>query len=95
MRIKAMLDTINDKMEQLLVKSEQQKIREYIAYQKNPKDVFKMNFKAGLYRGFGMAVGFTILGAIVLMVLQQLAQDNIPGIGKFISDLMDTIESYR
>ena len=94
-RTKKLLDSLNEKVEKIIENTEREKIKEYIAYQKRPREVFKMNFIAGLFRGLGMAIGFTILGAIVIMILQRLAQDNMSGIGKFISDLMKIVESYR
>ncbi|MHB1315392.1 MAG: DUF5665 domain-containing protein [Christensenellales bacterium] len=92
---KSNFDSLNEKVEQLIINSEKDRIKEYIAYQKRPREVFKLNFIAGLFRGLGMAIGFTILGAIVIMILRRLAQDNLSGIGKFISDIMDIVESYR
>jgi len=46
------------------------------------------NFMAGLARGLGMAVGFTLLGAMVIYLLQLLARHNVPFIGEFISDIV-------
>ncbi len=39
----------------------------------------------GVIKGLGGAVGFTILGAIVMAILTSLAAHNIPVIGDFIA----------
>ena len=44
-------------------------------------------FLLGLARGAGTAVGFSILGALVVMLLQNLAKKNLPLIGGFLAEL--------
>ena len=51
------------------------------------------SFFAGLARGFGMAIGFTLLGALVFYLLRRLAYENLPVIGGFIRELLDIIEA--
>ena len=40
-----------------------------------------------------MAIGFTVLAAIILYLIQQLV--NLPLIGKYIAELINIIENYR
>lgn len=61
---------------------------EYIRYLQRPGLMIRMNLVAGLFRGLGMAVGFTILGAAVVYFLQQLAYRNLPVIGGFIAEII-------
>ena len=44
-------------------------------------------------RGVGIAVGFTILGAIVLYFLRKLVMLNLPLIGDFIAEIVRMVQS--
>ena len=52
-------------------------------------------FWTGLLRGFGTAVGVTVLGAVIIYAFQALAKSNLPYIADFISDIIDIIEKTR
>jgi hypothetical protein len=54
----------------------------------NPRRYVMINFIGGLSRGVGIAIGFTILGAIVIMLLKRLMLLNLPLIGDFIADIV-------
>lgn len=86
------LDKFNRKLDEISLTMEKLGIAEYVEMLRNPRRLFFINFWAGLYRGFGMAVGFTILGAIVLYVLQKLIVLNVPLIGDFIADLVNIVQ---
>ena len=43
-------------------------------------------------RGVGMAVGFTILGAILVIVLQDLARHNLPLIGDMLAQIVSVVQ---
>ncbi len=81
-------EEINKKIEELSVNIEKMKLAEYVEMLKNPRRLFFINFFAGIARGFGMAVGFTLLGAVILYVLQRLVVLNLPLIGDFIAELV-------
>lgn len=53
-----------------------------------------MNFLGGLSRGFGIAVGITLLSALVLWFLQRLVSLNLPLIGNFIAELVRIVLTY-
>jgi len=46
-----------------------------------------ISFMSGLARGMGMAVGFTLLGAILVVILQRLGRLNLPVIGGFLAEV--------
>ena len=54
---------------------ERANIEEYMRYSASWRRQLLVNFMGGLARGFGMAVGFTILGALMVMLLSRL--DNL------------------
>lgn len=77
-----------DKVQKLAVTLEKTQIEEYVNYLSDVKRLLLTNLLAGLARGVGMAVGFTILGAVVLYFLQKLALQNLPLIGDFIANIV-------
>ena len=66
---------------------------DYVHYLEHPKKVFFSNFVAGLARGFGASVGFTLLAALILYILQGIVKLNLPVIGEFISDIVSIVNS--
>ncbi|RKD34336.1 DUF5665 domain-containing protein [Thermohalobacter berrensis] len=79
------LDKIAERLEEI-------KISEYVDLMNNKKRLLYINFLIGLARGFGMAVGFTILGAFVIYVLQRLIALNLPLIGDFITEIVKIVQ---
>ncbi|MHB1042961.1 MAG: DUF5665 domain-containing protein [Eubacteriales bacterium] len=71
---------------------EKMKLAEYIKLLDNPWRLMYVNFIAGLARGVGIAVGFTILGAVVLYFLRVLVMWNLPVVGDFIADIVRMVQ---
>ena len=42
-----------------------------------------------------MAIGFSLLGAGVFLVLQEIVMWNLPGISDFIAQILDLVERSR
>ena len=55
--------------------------------------LFIINFIAGLGKGFGQAIGFTILAALVLALLFSWV--DLPFIGRYIAKLLNIVQQYR
>ncbi|PKM81760.1 MAG: hypothetical protein CVU89_07990 [Firmicutes bacterium HGW-Firmicutes-14] len=81
------------KIEELAVAMEKMKLAEYVELLNRPGRMFYINFFAGVARGLGMAVGFTILGALVVYTLQRLQVLNLPVIGEFIADIVKIVQN--
>lgn len=62
-----------------------------------PRPVWKRRMLAdllsGAARGIGFSIGFTVLGALLLYVLQSIALANLPIIGRFLAELVRIVES--
>ena len=43
-------------------------------------------------RGFGMAVGFTLLGAMLIYILQKIMILRLPLIGEFIAEIVNIVQ---
>jgi hypothetical protein len=66
---------------------------DFIAFLKSPTKIFFLNLLAGIGRGLGFAIGFTILTAIVILVLRRAV--SVPVIGEYISKVLEFVESQR
>ncbi|KXG75543.1 hypothetical protein AN618_18210 [Fervidicola ferrireducens] len=80
------------KIDELSVKIEKLNLSEYLELFRNPRRLLYLNFLAGVARGFGMAVGFTLLGALALYILQRVVILNLPLIGDFIAELVRIVQ---
>lgn len=83
---------INEKLDKISKQLEKSKISEYVDIMNNRKRLLYINFLGGLVRGFGMAIGFTLLGALALYILNKMITWNLPVIGGFISDIVKIVQ---
>lgn len=84
---------IQHKIEQLGIAMEKMKLAEYVELLNRPARLFYINFFAGVARGFGMAVGFAILGALLIYSLQRLQVLNLPVIGGLIAEIVKIVQT--
>lgn len=80
------------KMEEILFRLEGLRLSEYLAYVGDRRRMLRSHFLAGVARGLGTAVGFTILGAVLVAILQRLAQENLPVIGDFLARIVTLVQ---
>lgn len=84
--------TILKRLDEYLERMERLRLPDYIRYVENRRRFMLMQFLGGLARGLGMAVGFTILGAVLVLMLQSLAQRNLPVIGDFLAEIVRIVQ---
>jgi hypothetical protein len=72
---------------------ERTNINDYVRLLQKPGRMLLLNFSGGLARGFGVAIGFTICGALTLVILQRIMSMNLPVIGNFIADIVKVVET--
>ncbi len=82
---------IDEKLNKILSKIENTEIAEYIQLVNNPRRMLFINFISGLARGFGLAIGFFVLGAIMVWLLGRLAVWNIPVIGDYVTEIVKIV----
>ena len=87
------LEILGNKIDEISLNMEKLGIAEYVAMIENPRRLFWVNFWQGLARGFGMAIGFTILAGLVIYFLQKIAVLNMPVIGNFIADIINIVQN--
>lgn len=71
-----------------------QRIAEYVQMYAKPGKLLWINFLIGVFRGVGMAVGFTVLGAVLIYILKKLVVLNIPLIGNFIAEIAKIVQQH-
>ena len=71
---------------------ERLRLADYVRYVDDRKRLFWSSFFSGVARGVGMAVGFTILGAILVIILQDLARHNLPLIGDMLAQIVSVVQ---
>ncbi|CFX58396.1 Uncharacterized [Syntrophomonas zehnderi OL-4] len=87
------LEMLGNKIDELSLDMEKLGIAEYVMMIKNPRRLFWVNFWQGVARGFGMAIGFTVLAALVIYILQRLVVLNTPLIGSFIAEIVNIVQN--
>ena len=91
-RAEERLEKLMSRLESDLLRLEQMRLREYIQFLGDRKRLMRSHFLGGVARGLGMAVGFTILGAILVLILQDLARHNLPLIGDVLAQIVSVVQ---
>jgi len=87
-----LINALKEKVEQLSLNIERMKLAEYVDLLNNPGRLLFVNFISGVARGVGIAVGFTLLGALVLFILQRLVVLNLPVVSDFIAEIVRLVQ---
>ena len=86
------IDNNSEILHEISTQLEKAKFGAYIDLMQNPFRMIFLNFFAGIARGFGFAVGFAILGAIVLYAMQRLVLLNLPIIGGVVTEVVKLVK---
>lgn len=57
----------------------------------NTKKMLLRNFTSGIFRGVGIGIGFYIITAIIVYVLQKIIRLNIPVLSQYIADIVEIV----
>lgn len=83
-----LIDRLTDTLERM-------HLDDYLEYVSNRRRMLWNNLLYGAARGLGFAVGFSVLGALAIVLIRRLVLDNIPGIGDFLAEVIHEIEERR
>lgn len=72
---------------------ERMHLDDYLEYVSNRRRMILNNLLYGMLRGLGFTLGFTVLGALVIVLIQHLVLDNIPVIGGFLAEVIHAIQA--
>lgn len=61
----------------------------------NPKKLLVRNFASGLIKGIGIGIGISIITAILIYTAQRIITLNIPVISKYISDILEIVNTRK
>lgn len=86
------IESVGEKLDQLGVKLERVQIADYIQLMNKPKRLLLLNLGVGIAKGVGIAIGFTIVGATIIYILQQLGALNLPIIGDYIAEIVKIVQ---
>nr|NLJ03781.1 hypothetical protein [Bacillota bacterium] len=89
----SLLQNLLVKMEKMTHALEKASIAEYIELHQNPRRMLYLNFLYGIARGFGLAIGFTIVGALFLYIMGRIASLNLPIVGEFIAEITRIVQN--
>ena len=83
---------LDERLDRFLSAAERLRLDEYVAFETDRKRRLFDAFWQGVARGLGVMVGFSVLGAAVLFILQELAQRNLPGISNFVAQVVALVQ---
>lgn len=72
---------------------ERMHLDDYLEYVSNRRRMLWNNLLYGAVRGLGFAVGFSVLGALVIVLIKNLVLENIPVISDFLAEVIHAIEA--
>lgn len=79
-------------LDQIAARLEEANLGAYVDLYRRPWRMLLLNFAAGTARGLGMAVGFTVLGAVVILLLRDTFVNNLPWIGHFVAEVVRIVQ---
>lgn len=84
-KLRAAIVTLSERLEKT-------DLAEFVEYYKRPGRVIYINFIGGLARGLGIAIGATLLLALVLYILTLVVNLNLPVISRAIAEVVNLVQ---
>lgn len=81
------LDDLISRLEKIIRSIDSSGIEDLIELRLNMRENLRRTFLMAIVRGVGTAIGFTILGAVILYILQKIAMANLPLIGDALAEI--------
>ena len=78
-------------LEEWIAAAERLRLADYVRYESDTKRRLRDAFWQGVARGLGAMVGFSVLGAALLFLLQGIAERNLPGISEFVARVVELV----
>ena len=90
-----MREGLEERVDKLAGVLERMRLDEYLDRVTNRRRMIWENFLFGMMRGAGYMLGFTVLGALVVLILSKIAWKNIPIIGEFVAEVLAEAEACK
>lgn len=93
---KSLLKSLNSNIGKLAFSLERARIDEYTSMLTRPWKFFFFNFAVGIFRGVGIAIGMTLVAALLLYFLVNILikMVDLPIIGTYIAELVKFVNQY-
>lgn len=75
------------KRDQVTGKLARDNLQALLCYERCPWRMIGVQFMAGIARGVGMALGFSLLGALAIYIIQALFRGSMPSLGEMMMKL--------
>lgn len=92
---KDVLESIENKIDDMNNKLSTNKIIELSEIIGNWKMLLWRNFISGIVKGIGVGIGFSIITAIIIIILNRIITLNIPIISQYIADIIEIVQMSR
>jgi hypothetical protein len=79
-------------LDALAARLEEANLSAYVDLYRHPWRMLWLNFAAGMARGLGMAVGFTVLGAVVILLLRNSFLASLPWVGHYVAEVVRIVQ---
>ncbi len=86
------LPAVQQRLERLAGSLERMHLAEYAALYDRPYRLLFFNFAAGVARGLGTGLGFALVSALLVYVLQSALLRNLPLVGDFLADIVRLVQ---
>ncbi len=93
---RTLLEKMNANVEKLAAHFEKATIQDYLKFVGNPWKVLGTNLLAGIMRGFGLAIGITIIFAVIMIILTKILSHliTLPFVGREVAQLVQMVNGY-
>ena len=71
---------------------ERMDLARYVEHVTNRRRMLVNHLLYGMLRGLGFSIGFTVLGALLVVILRHFFEENIPQISGFIAEVIHAIQ---
>ena len=85
--------SLENKIDEILEVLNEKSLNKFIEIISSPKKLFWRNFIAGIAKGIGIAIGFSLLGAILIYLLRYIVMLNVPVIGAFLREIWEIMQN--
>ncbi len=79
-------------IDRLILTLEKMNLKAYLDLVTNRRRMIVNSLLYGILRGLGFSIGFTILGAGLVVLLKYLLDNNLPQFSGFIAEVIHAIE---
>lgn len=83
---------LNRKIDDFLAAAERMKLGDYVRFESDRRRRLMDAFLQGIMRGIGALIGFAVLGAVLVYLLQRIADKSLPWISSFVAEIVRLVQ---